>query len=69
MMYAVKPIYKVRLLVGCRLLLIGRVPNNRSQDRRISLPNTMLAGIMLVVSWGDAVYTSRKTGSLSSQYF
>jgi len=30
---------------------LGKPPNIRSQDRRNSLPNTMLAGVTPVVSW------------------
>jgi hypothetical protein len=59
-------VYDVDHVVCCRLLLVEGNPKKKSQGRRISLPNTMLAGIAPVFSWVDGLLARSKMGSLSS---
>jgi hypothetical protein len=46
--------------------LSGGATNSTSQGSRRSLPYTRLAGVMLVVSWLDALYVRKKMSSLAS---
>jgi hypothetical protein len=51
----------------CGFFLVWGAPTSRLQDRCKSLPDTMLFGFTLVISWFDALYVSRKKVSFSSQ--
>jgi hypothetical protein len=66
-----QPFHKVYHAAGHGLLLDwGRFAKNiKLQGKHSSLPSTKLACIMNVVSWIDALYTSRKRGCRSSKSF
>jgi hypothetical protein len=47
--------------------LSWEAPKPRFHNTRLPVPDTLLAGLMLVVSWVDVLYPNRKRGRFSSQ--
>jgi hypothetical protein len=54
-MDVMQPIHEAHHIVSYSLLLVEGAPNNRSQGRYNPLPKTILASVVPVVLWVDAL--------------